>query len=51
MEGTLISEMLNGTYLSLQNSIASQILRDLADSYSLVCSIPALSILTYYLDI
>ena len=38
------------SFVSL-HSIASQILRDLANSYSLVCSILALCIPTYYLDI
>ena len=31
--------------------VASQALRDLADSYSLVCSIPVISVSTHYLDI
>ncbi len=33
------------------HSAAGQVLRDLADSYSLVHSIPVLSVLTHYLDI
>ena len=35
----------------LLHSAAGQFLRDLADSYSLVRSLPALSVPTHYLDI
>ena len=42
--------MLNKTYIS-SHPIADQILRDLIEFYSIVCSIPAIPIPTHYSNI